>query len=89
MSAGTDTDVVAGFEAQRSSGAGLTTSPFGGAVNVALNSLDPLRLATKEVPQYEVNVGEIAEEVTAKAAPPPAGMVRADGEKLKVKSGSI
>jgi hypothetical protein len=51
--------------------------------------LDPDRLATKGAPQYEVNVGETAEEVTANVAPPPAGIVRAEGEKLKVKSGSI
>jgi hypothetical protein len=51
--------------------------------------LDPYALATKEAPQYEVNVGEIAEVVTANVAPPPAGIVRVDGEKLNVKSGSI
>jgi hypothetical protein len=56
---------------------------------MALNTLDPSELATKVVPQYEVNVGEITEGVTANVAPPPAGIVRADGEKVKVKSGSI
>jgi len=87
--AGTDTDVVNGFEPQRLSGDELTFSPPGGAVNVALNTLDPYRLATKEVPQYEVKVGEMAVGVTVNVAPPPAGIVRVDGEKLKVKSGSI
>lgn len=87
MSADTDIDVVSGFE-QRSSGGG-TLGPPRGVVNVALNTLDPLRLATKPAPQYEVNVGEIAEGVTTNVAPPPAGIVRVDGEKLKVKSGSI
>jgi len=87
VSAGTDTDIVIG-QPQRSSGDGLTTSPLGGAVRVALNTLDP-PMATKGDPQYEVNVGEIADEDTVNVAAPPAGMVRVDGEKLKVKSGSI
>lgn len=89
MFAGTETDVVSGFVPHKSSRTGLTVSPPGGAVNMALNTLDPSELATKVVPQYEVNVGEITEGVTANVAPPPAGIVRADGEKVKVKSGSI